>query len=68
MKLFRKKFALVVAVVVVHPLGQSFQGMTEQTPGLGTKLFNELTSSYAYSRQGDKNLLTFTVRSAPPTS
>jgi hypothetical protein len=41
-------------------------GMTEQTPGLGTKLFNELTSSYAYSRQGDKNLLTFTVRSTPP--
>jgi signal transduction histidine kinase len=40
-------------------------GMTEQTPGLGTKLFNELTSSYSYSRQGDKNLLTFTVRSAP---
>ena len=41
-------------------------GMTDQTPGLGTKLFNELTSSYAYSRQGDKNLLTFTVRSTPP--
>jgi len=40
-------------------------GMTEQTPGLGTKLFNELTSSYSYSRQGDKNLLTFTVRSTP---
>lgn len=40
-------------------------GMTEQTPGLGTKLFNELTSSYAYSRQGDKNLLTFIVRTAP---
>ena len=41
-------------------------GMTVQTPGLGTKLFNELTSSYAYSRQGDKNLLTFAVRSTPP--
>ncbi|MEY2663255.1 MAG: hypothetical protein RIR35_63 [Actinomycetota bacterium] len=40
-------------------------GMTEQTPGLGTKLFNELTSSYAYSRQGDKNLLAFTLRTAP---
>ena len=40
-------------------------GMTEQTPGLGTKLFNELTSSYSYSRQGNKNLLTFTVRSTP---
>jgi len=40
-------------------------GMTEQTPGLGTKLFNELTSSYAYSKQGDLNLLKFTVRTAP---
>jgi signal transduction histidine kinase len=39
-------------------------GMTEQTPGLGTKLFNELTSSYAYSKQGDLNLLKFTVRTA----
>lgn len=38
-------------------------GMTEQTPGLGTKLFNELTSSYSYSRQGDWNLLKFSVRS-----
>jgi signal transduction histidine kinase len=41
-------------------------GMTEQAPGLGTKLFNELTSSCAYTKQGDKNLLTFTVRSTPP--
>ena len=40
-------------------------GMTEQTPGLGTKLFNELTSSYAYTKQGDSNLLKFTVRTAP---
>ena len=40
-------------------------GMTVQTPGLGTKLFNELTSAYAYSRQGDLNLLKFTVRFAP---
>jgi signal transduction histidine kinase len=40
-------------------------GMTEQTPGLGTKLFNELTSSYTYSRQGEQNLLKFSVRSAP---
>jgi len=39
-------------------------GMTEQTPGLGTKLFNELTSSYEYSKQGDLNLLKFTVRTA----
>ena len=40
-------------------------GMTAQTPGLGTKLFNELTSAYAYSRQGDLNLFKFTVRFAP---
>jgi signal transduction histidine kinase len=40
-------------------------GMTEQTPGLGTKLFNELTTSYAYTKQGDSNLLKFTVRTAP---
>ena len=39
-------------------------GMTEQVPGLGTKLFNELTSSFDYSRQGELNLLKFTVRSA----
>ena len=40
-------------------------GMTEQVPGLGTKLFNELTSTFEYSRQGELNLLKFTVRSAP---
>jgi signal transduction histidine kinase len=40
-------------------------GMTEQAPGLGTKLFNELTTSYAYTKQGDSNLLKFTVRTAP---
>jgi signal transduction histidine kinase len=52
---------------VVHlEIHSDGSGMTEQTPGLGTKLFNELTSSYAYSRQGDKNLLTFAVRSTPP--
>ena len=39
-------------------------GMTEQTPGLGTKLFNELTNSYTYSRQGELNSLKFTVRTA----
>ena len=51
---------------VVHlEIRSDGSGMKEQTPGLGTKLFNELTSSYAYSRQGDKNLLTFTVRSTP---
>ena len=40
-------------------------GMTEQTPGLGTKLFNELTSSYEYAKQGDLNLLKIRVRTAP---
>jgi signal transduction histidine kinase len=40
-------------------------GMTEQTPGLGTKLFNELTNSYTYSRQGELNSLKFTVRTSP---
>jgi len=40
-------------------------GMTEQTPGLGTKLFNELTSSYEYAKKGDLNLLNFTVHTAP---
>ena len=52
--------------VVRFEIRSDGSGMTEQTPGLGTKLFNELTSSYAYSRQGDKNLLTFTVRSTQP--
>jgi signal transduction histidine kinase len=41
-------------------------GMTEHTPGLGTKLFNEVTSTYAYSRKGELNSLKFTVRTAPP--
>ena len=36
-------------------------GMTEQTPGLGTKLFNQLASDYSYEKQGDLNLLQFTV-------
>ena len=40
-------------------------GMTEQTPGLGTKLFNELTTSYTYSRQGEFNSLKFAVRTSP---
>ncbi len=40
-------------------------GMTEQVPGLGTKLFNEFTSSFEYSRQGELNLLKFTVRTDP---
>ena len=37
-------------------------GMTAQIPGLGTKLFNELASSYSYEKQGELNLLKFTVR------
>ena len=36
-------------------------GMTEQAPGLGTKLFNQLASNYSYEKQGDLNLLQFTV-------
>ena len=40
-------------------------GMTEQNPGLGTKLFNELTSSCTYLRQGETNLLRFAVCIAP---
>ncbi len=40
-------------------------GITEQTPGLGTRLFNELTSSYTYSRQGELNSLKFTISAAP---
>ena len=41
-------------------------GMTEHTPGLGTKLFNELTSSYEYAKRDNLNLLKFTIPSAPP--
>ena len=37
-------------------------GMTTQTPGLGTKLFNELASTYSNEKQGEINLLKFTVR------
>ena len=37
-------------------------GMTAQIPGLGTKLFNELASTYSYEKQGELNLLKFTVR------
>ena len=51
---------------IVHlEISSDGSGMTEQTPGLGTKLFNELTSSYTYSRQGEQNLLKFSVRGAP---
>lgn len=38
-------------------------GMTSKSPGLGTKLFQELTSSWVYTNQGDLNLLKFTVDS-----
>jgi signal transduction histidine kinase len=40
-------------------------GMSAKAPGLGTKLFNELTSSWKYVNQGKLNLLKFTVRDAP---
>jgi len=50
---------------IVHlEISSDGSGMTEQTPGLGTKLFNELTSSYEYAKQGDLNVLKFTVRTA----
>ena len=38
-------------------------GMTAKSVGLGTKLFNELASNFTYSRQGEQNLLKFTVSS-----
>ena len=38
-------------------------GMTSKSAGLGTKLFQELTSSWVYTNQGDLNLLKFTVDS-----
>ena len=36
-------------------------GMTSKSPGLGTKLFQELTINWVYTKQGDLNLLKFTV-------
>ena len=36
--------------------------MIEKVPGLGTKLFTELAKSWDYSRNGDQNILKFTVR------
>jgi len=36
--------------------------MIEKTPGLGTKLFTELATSWNYSRNGEKNILKLTVR------
>ena len=38
-------------------------GMTSKSAGLGTKLFQELTSNWVYAKQGDLNLLKFTVDS-----
>ena len=38
-------------------------GFSANSAGLGTRLFNELTSNWAYSKQGDLNLLVFTIRS-----
>lgn len=36
--------------------------MIEKTPGLGTKLFTELATSWNYSRNGQQNCLKFIVR------
>ena len=38
-------------------------GMTAKSVGLGTKLFNELASNLTYLKQGEQNLLKFTVHS-----
>ena len=40
-------------------------GMSAKTPGLGTKLFNELTTTWKFTKQGNLNLLKFTVRTIP---
>ena len=37
-------------------------GMTQKAPGLGTKLFSELATSWDYSRNGEQSILRFTVR------
>jgi signal transduction histidine kinase len=37
-------------------------GMTQNAPGLGTKLFTELATSWDYSRNGEQNILKFTIR------
>ena len=36
--------------------------MTQNSAGLGTKLFNELASNWEYSTQGGLNILKFTIR------
>ncbi len=38
-------------------------GMSAKGVGLGTRLFNELASKWNYSKNGEQNLLKFTVRS-----
>ena len=38
-------------------------GMTAKSVGMGTKLFNELAKNLTYSKQGEQNLLKFTVNS-----
>ena len=40
-------------------------GMSAKNPGLGTKLFNELTTTWKFTKQGNLNLLKFTVRAIP---
>jgi signal transduction histidine kinase len=40
-------------------------GMSAKNPGLGTKLFNELTTTWKFTKQGNLNLLKFTVRTIP---
>ena len=37
-------------------------GMTQNAPGLGTKLFTEFATSWDYSRNGKQNILKFTIR------
>jgi signal transduction histidine kinase len=37
-------------------------GMTQNAPGLGTKLFTELATSWDYSRNAEQNFLKFTIR------
>jgi signal transduction histidine kinase len=37
-------------------------GMTQNAPGLGTKLFSDLATSWNYSRIGEENILNFTSR------
>jgi hypothetical protein len=39
--------------------------MIEKAPGLGTKLFTELAASWDFSRDGEQNILKFTVRADP---